>query len=194
VAKAAAKAKARAAAKATAKARAGPVVILPLAPAPLGRPSAPSWNVLAVGDWYACLFASVRQAREVMVASCLFDHRQLTDLFVQRLRDSRPFELSLIVDKEGFDERTCYHQRARLRALRNAGAHIWICRGCHSRGRMHMKAVVVDRRLNFSGGLNLTDKSMSNEELCYRMHGEQVAAVVHQFAEVRIRGQLWDGA
>ena len=188
-----ASAKAQAKAKAKAKAVAAPVRPLPPA-APVGRPSGVTADVLDVDDWFAGLLADVRGADEVMVASFTYDHKQLTDMFLHRLGGRAPFTLCVLVDKEAFEQGTAPRERARLRALRDADAEIWMCRGVRQRGRMHIKAVVVDRRIGYVGSANLTEKSLSNAELCFRTRGAPVAATLRRMANVKSKGTLWDGA
>ena len=74
-----------------------------------------------------------------------------------------------MVDKEMFDVRMARHQRPRLEALRRAGAKIWLCDGKTGYGSLHMKALIVNRRVAFTGSSNFTNKSHENLELQMRM-------------------------
>ena len=133
-------------------------------------------------------------ASEVVLASYMFDHKPLTDLFLARLGDRYAFDLDILIDRETLQGRTPYHQRARLESLRRAGARITACRGMSTRGAMHMKALVCDRRLAFTGSANFTTKSLENAELCLRLAGPPVQSVLRKVEAVRLQGVLWDGA
>ena len=71
-----------------------------------------------------------------------------------------------------------YDQGPRLERLRRAGATIGLCRGTSSTGAFHAKAIVIDRQVAFVGSANATNKSLLNGELCFRLRGPPVRAVV----------------
>ena len=97
--------------------------------APRGRPAALALEVLTATAWWAALLGAVSGADEVLVATFLFDHNGLTGLLLRRLRSRSPCVVTILVDREGMAERTCCHQRPRLRELRAAGADVYLCRG-----------------------------------------------------------------
>ena len=162
--------------------------------APRGRPAALGLEVLTTTAWWAVLLQAVSGASEVLAASFLFDHSGLTDTLLRRLRGRVPFSVTLLVDAEGLRQRTSRHEQPRLRALRDAGAQVYLCSGQGRNGRLHLKALCVDRRTVFTGSANLTDKSLENEELHLKLVGEPVLSVLAQLLRARSRGALWCGA
>ena len=162
--------------------------------APVGRPSALGFSILTIGVWWQKLMEEVGAASEIVLASFTYDHSSLTALLVRRLQGRASFSATILVDKESFEKRDAPHERPRLRALRDAGAQIYICRGSPPFGRMHMKALCIDRRTVFAGSANFTDKSSSNIEMVQRMVGPPVGETLRQLLDVQSRGKLWDGA
>jgi len=184
-------------AKAKAKARVAPAVALAAPPAPhapVGRAGALSLEVLDTIEWYGAILQQVEYASEVVLATYMFDHKPLTELFLQRLASRFAFDLTILIDQEMLHGRTPYHQRARLDSLRRAHANIWLlCQGMSGRGAMHMKALVCDRRWAFTGSANFTTKSMENAELCMRMRGPPVQSILGRMEAVRLNAVSWDG-
>ena len=161
--------------------------------APRGRPAALALEVLTATAWWAALLGAVSGADEVLVATFLFDHSGLTDLLLRRLRSRSPCVVTILVDREGMAERTCRHQRPRLRELRAAGADVYLCRGPGRFGRLHLKALCVDRRTAFTGSANLTEKSLQNEEMHLKMVGPPVPSILEQILRAQRQGDLWNG-
>ena len=139
------------------------------------------------------MLGAVSAASEVLAGSFLFDHGGLTDTLLRRLRGHPPVSVTLLVDAEGLQQGTSRHQRSRLRALRDAGAAVYLCRGQGRRGRLHFKALVVDRRKVYTGSSNLTDKSVENDELHLQLVGEPVLSIIAQLLRAQSRGTLWNG-
>ena len=100
-----------------------------LAVAPRGAPSAPDTQVLTVQVWWDNLLEEVRSAVQVVIASFVYDNAALTDLLVRRLADRSAFDLTVLVDKERFEERECRGERPSLQRLQRAGAEVFLCRG-----------------------------------------------------------------
>ena len=48
-------------------------------------------------------------------------------------------------------------------------------------------------RYFYSGSANLTEKSLANEEWCFKLAGPVVLEVLGKFAGYRQRGKLWNG-
>ena len=84
-------------------------------------------------------------------------------------------------------------QRSRLKALHDAGAHIYFCCGSGRPGAYHRKALICDRRYLISGEPNFTSKSRSSKEPGYRLTGQGVSDVLNLLGEGRAAGTLWDG-
>ena len=78
-----------------------------------------------------------------------------------------------------------------MKALRDAGAAVFLCKGLRGQGSFHNKAVVVDRRYLYSGGANITYKSHSNDETVYRITGPVVLQILGRLAIKRETGKPW---
>ena len=128
--------------------RAAPVPRLAnFAARPVGAPAALGFQVLSVSLWWASLLKEVKKASsEILVASYIFDHPALTRALVQKLSGRDAFAVVVLVDKEQFDTRACYHQRPRLAELHAAGAAVYLCRGNPPLGSFHTKTVRTSRR------------------------------------------------
>ena len=83
----------------------------------------------------------------------------------------------LMIDREALKTKTPREQRSRLKALHDAGAHIYLCKGYGPLGAYHRKVVICERRYMVSGGSSFTGKSRSNKELGYRLTGQDVTEV-----------------
>jgi len=150
---------------------------VPPVPAPVGRPASLQVEVLPGATWWPRLLEDVAAASRVVVAVYLYDNTSLHELFLQKLRGRRAFDLQVTVDKEGFEKRDAPRQRPKLLALKGAGAKVCVASGEGTTGRLHCKAVVLDRRVAYTGSANLTEKSESNHELVCRLQGPPVQAV-----------------
>ena len=71
---------------------------------------------------------------------------------------------------------------------------MYVCRGQPPLGALHMKMLVVNKRIAFVGSANFTQKSLSNAELCMRLRGPVVKDFLAQAFAVKGRGVLWHGA
>ena len=180
-------------AKAKAKAKSAPPPPTPPPPmptAPIGRMPALSFEVMDVAAWYTAMLAAINDASEVIVGTYQYDHENLTDALERRLRGREAFECVVMLDKEMHGARTPHYQRSRLERLRRAGATVVLCRGTPSTGAFHAKAVVCDRKSAFLGSPNMTNKSMRNGELCYRLKGPPVLDVLQFLQQERAGGQV----
>ena len=130
-------------------------------------------------------------AKEVELASYMYDHPKVQDVLLKRLKGRAPFTLNVLVDAEMFASRSTRRQKPRLTALHAAGAHVYLCKGSGTMGAYHLKAMVIDRRLLYTGTANLTEKSMENEELCFKLEGPVVQEVVDRLAAHRRRASVW---
>ena len=147
--------------------------------APVGRPAALAVEVLGTRAWWDRLLREIRDAAEVALASYIVDHEALCELLLRRLGGRDDFALAVLVDNETFLQRTAFYQRPRLERLRRAGAEIRLCRGpVQPYGSFHMKAIVLDRRVAFTGSANATQKSLQNTEVTMRLVGPPVAAIL----------------
>ena len=51
----------------------------------------------------------------------------------------------------------------------------------------------MDRRFLYTSSADVTDKSLTNEEFCYKLGGPVVLQVLRRLAEHRRLGSLWNG-
>ena len=88
----------------------------------------------------------------------------------------------VVVDKEAFDEKVSRSQRPRLEELKRGGAAVRLASGyfggSNFRGSMHMKTVVIDSCVAFTGSANLTKKARKNIELVSQVTGPAVHDIV----------------
>jgi phosphatidylserine/phosphatidylglycerophosphate/cardiolipin synthase-like enzyme len=153
----------------------------------------PSCVLLEAAAWYDSFCKDVKHADEVELASYMYDNTAVQELFLKRLRGRTAFALNVYVDAEQFSAGVPRLQKTRLKELRSAGAQVYICKGWGRQGAYHCKAAVVDRRFGYSGGANFTDKSMVNEEICFKMAGPVVRQLLERLAQHRQRFKLWNG-
>ena len=151
-------------------------------------------EVLCVDAWWRRILEDVRAAKAVRIATFIYDHPGLQAELLRRLGGHGAFALSVVVDKEGLEERVSVHQRPRLLELQRAGAEVRVGRGLRRMGRLHAKALCVDGRAVYTGSANLTKKSTDNEELCLRLTGRPAAQVATFVGKVTANARLWDGA
>ena len=155
--------------------------------------SAPFCELVETGAWYKDFCNTVKGAAEVELASYLYDNTAVQDALLKRLRSRAAFSLNVYVDSEKFVVGAPFLQKSRLRALRSAGASVYLCKGRAGQGSFHCKGAVADRRFLFSGNANCTRQSLDNEEYCYKMAGPVVRQVLERMALHRQTGTLWNG-
>ena len=106
--------------------------------------------------------------------------------FARWLRAHRHGSCEIVVDKSHFEAKTSRYQRPRLLELKQQGARVVLGEGFDTthlfgpsgkKGIMHMKGVIIDGRVAFTGGGNLTKAARGNRELFFRITGPQVAQI-----------------
>ena len=135
-------------------------------------------------------------AVEVEMGTYQYDNLKLHTRLLARLKDRSAFSLNVLIDEEQFGGRVPKLQRTRLAELKAAGkgrCKVYLCKGKRGKGSYHCKALVIDRRYLYTGGMNFTSKSEDNEELVYRHTGPLVLQVAERMAFHRVKGKLWDG-
>jgi hypothetical protein len=153
----------------------------PLSSGPIGRPAALSVQLLDETSFYDDLVMELRGASEVHAATFQYDHPELQRTLLRCLRGG--LHLDLVVDKQGSS--TCRGMKARLLELKQAGGNVWLTdghnhqsvygpAGAHLTGHMHKKIVVIDKRLGYLGGMNLTRSALTNEEAIVKLKGPVV--------------------
>ena len=160
----------------------------PVVPVAVGHPSNLAVEVFSDASWFDTLLAEMRYASTVWIATYVFDDPQVAREFMRRLRGQRssPFACKIIVDRAYYESRKAVHQRPRRRELQELGAEIFLSDGHDGspifgygarKGIMHYKAVVLDHRVAFTGGANLTMAARANRELVFRMRGPPVTPI-----------------
>ena len=117
----------------------------------------------------------------------MYDDPRLHGVFLSRLGNPRrPFKLELMVDRQAAaGEGGRKYMRPRLRELKTAGAQVWLCDGHNHteilgtgagnlHGHVHVKGVVVDRRVAYTGSMNLTRAARTNREIMFKIRGPPV--------------------
>ena len=154
---------------------------------PVGRRPLPSTHKLGNKDWWQEVILAVERASEVDLSTYMYDHPKLHQALMLRLRESShgSVQVRMLIDREAMQGGTPYYQAARVRALHKVGAEVYLCRGDGPRGIHHKKAVIINRRVAFTGGANLTQKSTENGEFNFRMLGPIVHDMLEDLAAVR---------
>ena len=158
----------------------------PLAPV-VGRPAAMGVDVISDGSWLSKAIDEIRDSADVMLMSYVYDSPDLQNAFLRRLRGTSPFKLTVLVDKENFDQRSAVHQRPRLRDLHNEGATIFTVSGDGRFGSLHAKCLLIDRRIAYQGSANFTLSAQSNLELMTRLVGPPAREIERFFMSCKAR-------
>jgi phosphatidylserine/phosphatidylglycerophosphate/cardiolipin synthase-like enzyme len=186
---------------AKAKAKAAPrAVTAPRAAASSSSSSSSSPQVVFnESTWLQQCLKEMQNAATVQIASLVFDEPSFSTALLKLLRGPRPFTCRVVVDKDCFYKRVSTGQRPRLLELQKAGALVRLATG-HSGtdvfgprakgGMMHLKAVVLDGNVVFSGSANVTRASLANRELVFRLVGPDVKPVLEAVADAFRTGQM----
>ena len=172
-----------------------PIVV----PMPVGRPASLGVKAFNTGqDWMAAALEEVQHASRVDVATFLFDDELFTQKLLCRLRSRSPFACQIVVDKSAYDQRTSRFQRPRLLELQSHGASVLVSQGFDGRslfglagrrGIMHIKAVIIDSRVAYTGTANITKSSRVNRELVHRIVGPPVSDILEAVLSAAACGQ-----
>lgn len=152
---------------------------------PIGRPAAPSAQLLDETSFYKDLFAELDGAAEVHIATFQYDHPGLQQKLLRGLRGG--LRVYMVVDKQGSS--TCRNMKVRLAELQKAKGHVWWRSGhshravfgpaaAHLAGHMHRKIIVVDKRVGYIGSMNLTRSAETNRESMCKVKGPIVRDLV----------------
>ena len=77
--------------------------------------------------------------------------------------------------------------------LQQHGATNYYCK-TGKNGSYHCRALVIDRRVLYTGSVNFTGKSRRNSETVFRMTGPVVEQVMRQLAADRAHWSEWGGS
>ena len=171
-----------------------PVPVLPVQQGP-----AATTEMLDIEEWHRRCHRDLLAAAKVDVASFIFDHAGVHQTLLQRLQGAvsgrKPLDLNVYVDAETLSDNVSRLQASRLKQLHKAGARVWLCTGTGRLGVYHVKGIVIDDRVLYTGSANITSKSLQNLEWCFRMVGPVVSEAVARLAGDRrsARHRLWAG-
>ena len=122
---------------------------------------------------------------------CMFDDTALYSILLQRLTDVSDMNVSMCLDNQMFSEGKPPCGRGRVRRLQAGGAKVFLCKGLRRYGSYHVKEIVFDRRVFFTGSANLTTASHNNQERGYRMTGTVVAEALADISAETSRATQW---
>ena len=122
---------------------------------------------------------------------CMFDDTALYSILLQRLTDGSDMKVSLCLDEQMFSEGKPPCGRGRVRRLQAGGAKVFLCKGLRRYGPYHVKEIIFDRRVFFTGSANLTTASHNNQERGYRMTGTLVAEAFADISAEQSRATQW---
>ena len=181
-----AKAKAASAPQLKAKAQARPDAD---AQAQLGEP-----DIHADGEWFDNFLGKLGSTSEVYASAMIIDDPQFCNGLAAELRKTRGFKLTLVVDRQHYNNETSRCQGECLARLKKLGAEVFLGTG-HSgtriygnaawTGLMHRKAVVLDSNLCFMGGSNFTKSSRKSREIMAEFTGNAALKVLALIVEAK---------
>jgi hypothetical protein len=146
--------------------------------------------------WIDKACEDLKNASNVVVASPMYDDGQLHTALLATL-DKRS-SVTLFVDKEAVEKKTCKGMLSKLKELKVAGGHVFICTGEDGKnlfgpnaqpGIFHAKVVVVDGgKVVWYGGSNATKSARKNVEFMTRLRGPATSQFVTALAGQTARG------
>jgi hypothetical protein len=77
---------------------------------PVGRPANLDTEVYADATWWPVLLEEIAAASHVLISVFLYDASDLHGILLRRLKGRDPFVLHMLIDKEGYEERTAPRQ------------------------------------------------------------------------------------
>ena len=120
-------------------------------------------HVFSGSTWLQQCLGEMQTAGDALIASMVFDEPSLCFALLGRLKAQAPFTCRIVVDMQNHGQRLSRHQRPRLLDLQRAGAQVRLATGHPGTdvfgprargGVMHLKAVVLDSRVVYSGSAN----------------------------------------
>ena len=160
-------------------------------PKPVGAPPAESCLRLKGESWWTHMQSDLKNARDLEIASYCMDEARLFSTVAELLLACK---VNLYIDKEMLADATKEKQHRRVRQLHRKGAHVYVLKGLRSLGSFHSKPLIINRRIMFFGGANVTDRAKSdNRETTFRATRQVVEEILEDAADWRAAGALWDG-
>ena len=145
-------------------------------------------------SWRALAIHHVRTALQfVAVVTYMYDHEELDNAIIHFLRSGQGRTCIVLVDREMYEADACTGRENRmLKALnQHAGAHVYLGAGSTGSGRlskypgsMHLKELLIDGKVAYSGSANCTEASSKNMERMFKFTGHPVdgmASSLHQY-------------
>jgi hypothetical protein len=138
-------------------------------------PEDPSWRQRAVKE--------VRSASSiVVVVTYMYDNEEFDKACKHFLKSGRGRTCVVLVDRQMYDENACKgKEKKMLKGLKEAGADVFFGTGFKGQGRlsrhvgsMHLKDVLIDGRVAYSGSANCTEACAKNAERMFRFTGHPV--------------------
>ena len=140
---------------------------------PMGRPCSMSVQTYFSGQdesWLQAAVGDLFGAKEVLMCMYAFDDPDLHSALLAGVRPRYGMRLAIVVDA---DYRT-HFENGRLKVLQSHGARLYACKGLRNRGSMHMKLIIIDSKIAWSGSSNATKASRNNFEIMHRFVGPPV--------------------
>ena len=160
-----------------------------LLPPPVGRPAALSLQVYTDGRWLDSAKSEIAAARSsVVLATYMMNCPGLCGALKAWLKRCANAQCQIIVDRQNHDLRTCPGQLTALRELQAAGAEVHLCygkSGTKGLGYMHVKALIIDRRLAYYGGANFTKNASNSWELVSRITGPETQQMLEYILSLK---------
>lgn len=197
-------------AKAVAKAQAAPKAQPKAAPHPKAKaapqpvlqpavvqPAVPEPVVHADDAWFNSFLSKLPTTQEVHASAMMTDDPAFCTGLAAELRKNRGFKVTLVVDRQHYNNATSRFQAPRLQELKKLGALVFLGtghRGTHLygdnayTGLMHRRAVVLDWITCFVGGANITRSSRKSREIMMEISGNAVLKVLALILEAKNTG------
>ena len=150
-----------------------------------GRPANVSVVVYGPDDqsWRSRAVKEVRSATSlVVVVTYMYDNEEFDAACKRFLKSGRGRTCVVLVDRQMYDDNACKgREKKMLKSLKEAGADVFVGSGFTGQGRlgkhpgsMHVKDLVIDGKVAYSGSANFTEASTKNAERMFRFTGHPV--------------------
>ena len=104
---------------------------------------------------------------------------------IAKLSGRSSFTCAVMVDMASHRKGTAPRQASRFKRLRDAGAQVYLCTGTSRTGVFHTKAIVIDAKVAFVGGSNVTYACRHNRDLMLRLAGPPVSQILAGLEEAK---------
>ena len=161
------------------------------------QPAVPETKVHADDAWFNSFLSQLPTTEEVHASAMMIDDPAFCTGLAAELRKKRGFKVTLVVDRQHYNNATSRFQAPRLQELKKLGASVFLGtghRGTHMygdnayTGLMHRKAIVLDWITCFVGGANITKSSRKSREIMMEVSGSAVLEVLALILEAKHTG------